>query len=439
MGEILEGILEKALEADELIIYGAHLVALECARWLIQKGKRNQILGFAVTDLNENPAELEGLLVRKLDEYTGQGSNPLVIIAAPKRHHQDMERYGREKGFGQFIKIDLETMSRIKGKKLISDQWKYPQRSFDLKDSDNDPGWLNMVQKKSDIANYCKFPTLFYLEEEKVFRETLNFNIQKEYEKLYSNNRSLHRFPEKYRQKKNAKEIKSIVNIYMAFSQWDTGRQEAGQYEPWITPIQVGSSMSEQRSGEIWDDTGDHISQENGRFAEMTGAYWIWKNGARSTYKGLCHYRRHFVISEKEILSLEHNGIDVILTIPRYVPGGIKNMFLAETPVKDKVYEGMMEAVSNQVPDDAEGFEAYMDSCFYYPNNMVIARSDIYDSYCTWMFPVLFRMAEIDEKTGYGHWKDRHIAYAAELLTSYYFVKNKERYCVAVTDYQLLF
>lgn len=434
----MEEILEKALKADELIIYGAHLVALECARWLVHRGKGNHILGFAVTDLAGNPQELEGFPVKKINAYRELDSDPLLIIAAPKRHHRDMERCGRENGFRQFVKVDLETMSRVKGKDLISEQQNYPGRSFVLKENDYDPGWLDMVWGRTGRVNHCKFPTLFYLEEKNVFREALEFDIEREFEKLCGNNRSLHTFPIKYGKEENDAEIKKILNIYMAFSQWDMGQRGAGQHDPWITPIQVGSSMSEQRRGEVCDDTGDHISRENGRFAELTGAYWLWKNGMRSKYKGLCHYRRHFVISKEEILSLERNGIDVILPIPRYVPGGIKNMFLAETPVKDKVYEGMLKAIDERMPEDREEFEAYMDSCFYYPNNMVAARSHIYDSYCAWMFPVLFRMAEIDEETGYGHWKDRHIAYGAELLTSYYFVKNRIQYRIAVIDYQLL-
>ena len=45
-------------------------------------------------------------------------------------------------------------------------------------------------------------------------------------------------------------------------------------------------------------------------------------------------------------------------------------------------------------------------------------------------------MMEIDQETGYKHETDRHVAYAAELLTSYFFSVHKEEYCVAVTDYK---
>lgn len=86
--------------------------------------------------------------------------------------------------------------------------------------------------------------------------------------------------------------------------------------------------------------------------------------------------------------------------------------------------------------EDEDGFRNYMKTCFYYPNNMVIARNEIYNDYCEWIFRILFRMLEIDIETDYGHINDRHIAYAAELLTSWYFVKHKEKYCITVTDYE---
>lgn len=141
-------------------------------------------------------------------------------------------------------------------------------------------------------------------------------------------------------------------------------------------------------------------------------------------------------MSEEEIRALKQNSIDVILTMPRYIPYGIGNMFLAETPVKEPVFEAMHQALYECSYEDAEPFKNYMQACFYYPNNMVIAKNQIYNSYCKWIFKILFRMLEIEIKTEYGHQNDRHIAYAAELLTSFYFAKNREEYRIVITDYQ---
>ena len=436
----MEGnVLEEILKYEKIIIYGAHLTALECARWMIGHEKKNSMIGFAVTDLKGNPSGMLGFPVKKIEaykEYKDMDNRLVVVIAMPEKYHSIAEEHSRQLGFDIFIKINLESMSKIKGQHLLKEQVNYPQLPFTLREDRKDVSWLDMMAIEKD--NYYKFPTLFYLDEKEVFAEASHFKFNEDYVKICGQYRNLHMLPTGKAYSDHEKKITDIINVYAMFSVWDNIRIKSKQTDSWIFPVQVGSKLTDQRQGELCDDTGEHISDKNGIFAELTGAYWIWKNRKASNYKGLCHYRRHFMISEKEIRALEHNQIDVLLTIPRYVPGGIKNMFLAETPVKEEAFQSMLSAVGELSPDDKTDFEQYMDSVFYYPNNMVIARNDIYDGYCAWMFPILFRMAELDMEKSYGHETDRHIAYAAELLTSYFFIKNKDRYCIAVTDYWLL-
>lgn len=427
----------------EILIYGAHLVALECARWLIQSGKRDNIVGFAVTELAGNPDELEGIPVRKLEEYSKQCNELTVIIAVPEKYYTEIESHARSIGFCNFLRVGLENMSKLKRKRFLSvqnNQWDLP---FTLKEDSYDPSWLNMYERQSKEINdverekecHYKFPTLFYMEEKKVFAEAKKFDFHKYYKKVCGQYRNLHTFPVSLDFQIDKNEIRKTAYIYMAFSSWDSTKSRTRQLMPWIQPIQLGSKISDKRYGNCFDDTGDNISEQNRLFAEMTGVYWIWKNASSIKYKGLCHYRRHFIISEKEIMALEQNGIDVVLTTPRYVPGGIKNMFLAETPVTQEVYEKMIMAISELDLEENKKFKKYMESCLYYPNNMFIAKSSVYDSYCAWIFPILFRMVEMEKACEYNHDADRHIAYASELLTSYYFVRNRNKYCIAVTDY----
>ena len=63
-----------------------------------------------------------------------------------------------------------------------------------------------------------------------------------------------------------------------------------------FVPIQVGAKNSAWDSGLVRDDGGDNISSENGRYCELTGLYWGWKNylpdHPEVNCVGLCHYRR---------------------------------------------------------------------------------------------------------------------------------------------------
>ena len=370
-----------------------------------------------------------------------------VMIAMPEKYHNEVESYVRQAGFEKVIKVSLECMSEIKGAQLLEEQNRCPQMPFVLKKSESDVSWLDMVKRnkaanvgKCNMENewHCKFPTLFYRDEKEVFDEVSNLNFHEMYEEVCGKNRSLALLPADERYPADAEKATDIMSIYALFSEWDSAKTKSEQCDEWLYPLQVGSKLANQRYGDLFDDQGENISEKNRLFAELTGTYWVWKNRNTSEYKGICHYRRHFIISRKEIMALKCNNIDVLLTTPRYAPGGIKNMFLAETPVKQEVFQSALLSIREIFPDDIDCFESYMDHNFYYPNNMVIAKNDVYDDYCKWIFPILFRMAEIDAETNYGHETDRHIAYTAELLTSYYFIKNREKYRIAVTDYRLL-
>jgi len=441
----LEAEIKDALKKGRIIIYGAHLVAVELYRYLTTVEINFEFAGFVVTAAEGNPKELEGEKVRELQDCC-VAKDTTVMIAMPGKYHMEVERYAREFGFSSFIRVSLEDMSQLKGRQILREYGKYKNLDFELYEDAYDTSWLNMAHcsdihsqddLKGDLARqHYKFPTLYHLDMERIFQEAARLSFYKDFEKIFGTYHNIHRLPANENAEAYSDDQKALMHIYMVFSQWDSASVTETEYPEWIRPIQAGSILSEKKTGPYLDEIGDNISDKNPVLAEMTAAYWVWKNAEPVKYKGLCHYRRHFVLSKEEIVNLERNGVDVILTTPRYAPGGIGRMFLAETPVKEQVYQRMMKAVEECHPEDKACFGQYMGECLYIPNNMVIARRKFYDDYCMWVFPVLFKMYLADEKCGYMHMNDRHIAYAAELLTSYYFVKNNKKFQIAVTDYE---
>ena len=64
--------------------------------------------------------------------------------------------------------------------------------------------------------------------------------------------------------------------------------------DPVYIPLHVGRELS-QDLGYMGDNTGEHISDLNPYYGELTGLYWIWKNETEADIIGICHYRRFFM------------------------------------------------------------------------------------------------------------------------------------------------
>lgn len=412
-----------------ILIYGAHLVALECYRHLCRCGCGNRVIGFAVSDMQDNPDELEGKPVKSIRDYIEYADKCTVVIAMPLKYHDVVENVARNLGFSDFERIGLEDMSALKGDWIISDCSSL--LPFVLQKSSNDLSWLDAYSDSTVEKARFKFPTLYHLDIKEMLSESRLYSEL--YEAELEGLSELTSYSDRVVSTSNAEHI---LNVFMVVDTTSLENVAKRNVDPWIKPLLVGSVGSDSPEGYSRDDEYEgNLADRNPIFAEMTGAHWIWKMAHNSEYKGLCHYRRFFDIAKGDILRLKEDAIDALLTTPRFAPGGIRGMFIAETPVKEYVIKTLLDSVKEVSPIDREEFDSYLDKCFYFPNNMVIAKSDLYDEYCKWIFPILLRMCDIDNETGYGHSGDRHIAYAAELLTSYFFIKRKHELKIVYTDY----
>ena len=68
-------------------------------------------------------------------------------------------------------------------------------------------------------------------------------------------------------------------------------------------PLHVGRE-GKVDLGYLSDNTGEHISDLNCYYSELTGFYWLWKNYHEAEYIGTCHYRR-FLLNEQEKIFTE--------------------------------------------------------------------------------------------------------------------------------------
>lgn len=210
-------------------------------------------------------------------------------------------------------------------------------------------------------------------------------------------------------------------------------------YAYW-TPLQVGAALCEERISELTDATGENISGKNGNYSELTGLYWLWKNQKlpkikNAEYLGLVHYRRILELSETDLYRLGSGEIDVVLPYPMPYENGIKEhpgRYLS----KDD-YRALLSAIEETAPEYAAFFNKVLKQRYMCNYNIMIARKEVFNDYCAWLFPILSRVEEIGNPRGWER-SDRYIGYMGEILETLYFTYNRKRLSIVYTGCRFL-
>lgn len=194
----------------------------------------------------------------------------------------------------------------------------------------------------------------------------------------------------------------------------------------YIKKLQVGGALTDEKVAELNDATGDNISDKNGNYSELTGMYWIWKNALRKledgSYCGLAHYRRMLELSEDDLLRLVDNDIDVVLPYPMPYEPNIEAHHLRY--LSDSEWNAVLQALDELQPEYAKAFKDILKQGYFYNYNVILAKKDVLDDYCSWLFPLLFRIEEINDPNKEKE-PNRYIGYVGETLETLYFMYNK--------------
>lgn len=203
-------------------------------------------------------------------------------------------------------------------------------------------------------------------------------------------------------------------------------------------PLHVGKE-GKKDIGFPGDNTGDHISGRNGTFCELTGLYWAWKN-LQADYTGLVHYRRYFTKNERHSIAARK---EAVLSEPDW------ERILAETPVivagRREYYietnrshynhahprEGLditEQIMQEQYPEYAEAYGLVMNRTWAHMFNMFVMRRDLFDSYCTWLFSVLFELEKRLDISSFDAYNRRVFGFVSERLLDVWLEKNQIPY-----------
>ena len=194
-------------------------------------------------------------------------------------------------------------------------------------------------------------------------------------------------------------------------------------------PLQVGKNIKE-KLGYQKDNEGENISDRNQNYCELTGIYWIWKNDRQSKNIGLVHYRRYFTKCNIQNKPINVNEIERILK--KYDIILPKKEIYAETAIEQYSLESgfksdwdkIKEIIKEDCPTYLETFDKVMNGNKMYQYNMMICKKEIFDSYCNWLFNILFileKNIDLDQRNDY---QKRIYGFISERLLNIWVEKN---------------
>lgn len=216
---------------------------------------------------------------------------------------------------------------------------------------------------------------------------------------------------------------------------------------PGFLPIQVGNAVSNIDLEIQGDNIGDNISSKNSNYCELTAHYWYWKNGQKTKYIGLCHYRRYFNfeislpfgrsfknVRENQIkanppvlpdLDSVFKDCDIVLAKPYNTP------FSLETEYKVAHIANDLQILRDVIAEKDSACLPVFDQLMRHNNklsayNMFIAKNSIFEEYSEWLFNILF---EVERRVKISAYTDqaRIFGYMSERLLNIFVRYRKLR------------
>ncbi|MCX2717305.1 DUF4422 domain-containing protein [Helicobacter sp. MIT 21-1697] len=206
----------------------------------------------------------------------------------------------------------------------------------------------------------------------------------------------------------------------------------------------------------LYDNNGEHISELNPYFCELTAMYWAWKN-LEADYYGLFHYRRVFDFKGKMQLQNPYDVNKVRLSphqiqrnfglSPQYIESACKKADILvskriivsygwetsrffnqyEIYARDhhqKDLDIVLEIIRNKYPH----YEEALQKVFFTKGkclswwNLFVMKKELYFEYCEFLFSVLFEAQKRIDIQYYTPYQQRIYGFLAERLLNVFLV-----------------
>lgn len=219
------------------------------------------------------------------------------------------------------------------------------------------------------------------------------------------------------------------------------------------TPIQVGRELAKTKLPQtIGDNTNDNISSKNPVFCELTALYWAWKN-TDADYIGLVHYRRHFknpynkstsrsyetkaksaktaqklqqVASSQAIRKILQSTDAVLPKKRKYYIENLYNHY-SKTMNPEPLLK-VRAIIEHKCPEYLAEFDKLKQRRSAHMFNMLLMKKDILNSYCDWLFPILFELEKQVDSTNWSDFQKRYAGRISERLLDVWINTNNIKY-----------
>lgn len=425
----------------EIILYGAGPVAEKLCRYILRTWPENRVVCFAVTDAQGQKGFLDNIRVCPVEEALSKFPGAEIWVAAQEKHHA---------GMSSVLNTLNRTPARTFGFQEVSELLK---QECIRQIQENCDGIAVEEDEKdySMLSIYTEGGTNLF----KLFPMTAAPLGEAELQYLHSGRLSCDfmRLYGAYPSAPQADQADSLGEKKLYVGAASSGRDQPlrGELEtgPWLKRVFCGAAaLDKGKKAELrrtsgneifFDDEGENISPDNSNCSELTATYWLWKNVTDYDYLGVCHYRRRFVLDSR-IQSLIGSGeVDVILPTPRLTFPPVKEFFLdrSMTSMSDLDLELMLRGIERLGGDWMDCAQKLLGAYFHVPNNMVIAKQEVFSEYCGWLFSILLDIDAYYKGQGIIR-HDRYLGYIGEILTSLFFAYYHEKYKMAFCEYRLL-
>ena len=232
-----------------------------------------------------------------------------------------------------------------------------------------------------------------------------------------------------------------------------------------------GGNVGEHAENAESKGNGDHISEKNPTYCELTGLYYAWKN-LDYDYLGMAHYRRHFSkapgilrflrsqvrLGNSETMnsnSNPHLARVLRLCLKQEQAERLLERCDVIVPAKRRYYiESLyshyahtldgehLDLAKQIIQEDFKDYVPYVDQVFQrswgYMFNMFIMPRHLVEDYCAWLFEILGKLEQLIDTSEMSGFEARLFGRVSEILFNVWLLKQQEEQGIKICEVPLL-